>query len=158
MRVRPARPDDMARVAEMARALAAHLQDPDPGDGRAALIGNVFGPDRWCECLVAEADGMLVGFLLACRRFEASMGQRSLWISDLYVAPEARGKGAGRAMLVAVARRAVELRCAHLSWDVWHENAGALVFYARIGGQIDDEIVPMVISPEQLMAATALDR
>ncbi len=155
MRVRPARPDDMASVAEMARALAVHLQDPDPGDGRAALIGNVFGPDRWCECLVAEADGVLVGFLLACRRYEASMGQRSLWISDLYVVPGARGTGAGRALLRAIAERAIDLRCAHLCWDVWQENAGALAFYARIGGRIDKEIVPMVMSPEQFMAAAS---
>jgi GNAT superfamily N-acetyltransferase len=153
MRVRSAEPDDMAAVAQMARALAAHVRDPDPGEGTDALTQNCFGPDRWCECLVVEAADTLLGFALACRRFEAGTGHRSLWISDLYVSPEARRIGAGRALLRALAERAREQGCIRLGWDVWRENDVARAFYARVGAHIDDEIVVMVAPLDGLMAA-----
>ena len=106
MRVRPAQPEDMAAVSEMARALAAHVEDAYPGDGADALIRSGFGAERWFECLVAETnDEKLVGFALACRRYEAHMGRRSLWIGDLYVCPKAR-----RARRTSVAVRACRAR------------------------------------------------
>src|SRR6202011_5955044 len=106
VRVRRARRGDMAAVARMARELAAAVRDPDPGDGAAGLIRAGFGRDRWFECHVVESDGAVVGFALACRRFEAHTGERRLWIGDLYISPAARRTGAARMLLAALHRRA----------------------------------------------------
>ena len=153
MRVRPAQPDDMAAVAQMARALAAHVRDPDPGDGTAALIRDGFGLERWFECLVVEANDKLIGFTLVCRRFEAHTGQRRLWIGDLYVSPEARRVGAARAILLALAQRAHELGCTHLCWDLWRENEVAQAFYTKVGAHVDGDITTMVLPLQRLITA-----
>ncbi|MBW0003842.1 MAG: GNAT family N-acetyltransferase [Hyphomicrobiales bacterium] len=152
MRVRAAQPEDMEAVSAMARALAAHLEDPDPGGDADALIRSGFGSERWFECLVAETDDALVGFALACRRYEAHMGRRSLWIGDLYVSPNARRTGAARALLLALADRAQLLGCTHITWELWRKNELARAFYAELGAREDDEVAPMAMAIGDLTA------
>ena len=152
MRVRPAQPEDMAGVSEMARALAAHVEDADPGDGADALIRSGFGAERWFECLVAETnDEKLVGFALACRRYEAHMGRRSLWIGDLYVCPTARRARVARALLSGLAEHARGLGCTHITWELWRRNDVAQAFYAALGAHADDEVAPMSLPVETLV-------
>ena len=152
MRVRSANPEDMEAVSAMARALAAHLEDSDPGDGTDALVRSGFGHEPWFECLVAETnDEKLVGFALACRRYEAHMGRRSLWMGDLYVSPNARRTGAARALLLALAERARVLGCTHITWELWRRNEVAKAFYAELGAQAEDEVAPMSLPVETLV-------
>jgi GNAT superfamily N-acetyltransferase len=156
MRVRPAKPEDMSAVSEMARALAAHVKDPDPRNGTDALIRSGFGAERWFECLVAETDAEnLVGFALACRRYEAHMGRRSLWIGDLYVSPNARRAGAAQALILSLAERAEALGCAHITFELWRRNEVAQAFYADLGAQADDEVASMSLPVEALVTRLA---
>ncbi|MBV8427511.1 MAG: GNAT family N-acetyltransferase [Hyphomicrobiales bacterium] len=153
MRVRPAHPKDMGAVSAMARALADHVDDPDPGDGADALIRSGFGAERWFECLVVETEGdKLVGFALACRRYEAHRGRRSLWIGDLYVSSSARRTGAGRAMLLALAGHAEALGCTHITFELWRKNELARAFYAELGAREDAEVAPMAMAIGDLTA------
>jgi hypothetical protein len=83
--VRFATPEDSEAILAMARELAAAVKDPPPSIDVARFIGAAFGPDRWCDCFVAERDRALVGYAVVCRGFEAHTGERRLWLADLFV-------------------------------------------------------------------------
>jgi ribosomal protein S18 acetylase RimI-like enzyme len=105
------------------------------------------------ECLVAEYDGEIVGFVLFCRHFEAHTGQRSLWIADLAVAEERQKAGIGRALLRAVESRAAILGANAVSFEVWKQNKQALAFYNRLGATFLDDRYLMLMA-EQSPART----
>jgi GNAT superfamily N-acetyltransferase len=109
--IRPMVRGDAAAVAEMARELAAALDDPEPALDPNDLVHDGIGPERWFECLVAEVGGGLIGYAMVCRGYEAHMAKRRLWLSDLYVRTDARRTGAGRALMLAVARLATAQGC-----------------------------------------------
>lgn len=137
--VRPARVADAGEIAALARALALHVADPDPGDAPGPLLESLFSPDPWGECLVADLAGAVVGFVVFCRRFEAHTGLRSLWIADLAVNANRRGHGIGAALLAAVRQRGRTLGAAAISLEVWTQNHGALRFYRSAGATILDD-------------------
>ena len=99
----------------------------------------MFSPDPWCECLVAVRAGVIVGFVLFGRRFEAHTGLKSLWIADLAVSTSLRGQGIGDALLNAVRRRAEELGANSITLEDRKENHGALCFYDRAGAMVLDD-------------------
>ena len=116
-RVRPARPADLARIWEMVNALARYerLERLVTGSSES-LGGHLFGPQPLLECLVLESDGALSGYALFFPTYSSFRTRPLMWLEDLYVDPERRGAGAGRALLEAVARRALERGCARLDW------------------------------------------
>lgn len=134
--VRRAHSVDAAAISSLARALALHVCDPDPGEDWSSLVAPCFSDDAWCECLVAEVDGEVVGYASYSRRYDPHARERSLWLSDLVVAPGCRGLGAGHALVRAVSARATELGAGSVSFEVWNENASALRFYDRIGAEV----------------------
>ena len=105
--IRPMARGDAAAVAEMARELAAVLDDHEPALDPNDLVRDGIGPERWFDCLVAEVGGRLIGYAMVCRGYEAHMAKRRLWLSDLYVRTDARKTGAGCALMRAVARLAM---------------------------------------------------
>ena len=107
--IRPMRRGDAAKVIDMAYELAAAVGEGKPKVAESDLVKDGPGPERWFDCLVAEAKGELVGYALVCKRFEAHTGGKRLWLSDLYVQPIARRNGTGRALMMAVARHALQL-------------------------------------------------
>jgi GNAT superfamily N-acetyltransferase len=131
--IRPMATEDAAAVAQMARELAAALSDPEPALDAQKLVRDGTGPGRWFDCLVAVVDGRAVGYAMCCRGYEAHIGKRRLWLSDLYVRADARKRGAGRALMAAVARLAVAQNCDALCWDLWRENAAGRAFYQSLG-------------------------
>ena len=133
MQVRDARAGDMPAVAELSRALAAHVLDPDPGRGVAQLLRCGFGPDRWFECLVAVIQGRVVGFVTYGRIFEAHTRARRLWLGDLYVDPGARRQGVGGALVAAVRIRATVLGCTRIDLELARGNKAGRSFYRKLG-------------------------
>jgi GNAT superfamily N-acetyltransferase len=131
--VRPMAEADAAAVAEMARELAAALDDPEPVLDARDLVRDGSGPERWFDCLVAILDGNAIGYALVCRGYEAHMGRRRLWLSDLYVRAHARRTGAGRALMFAIARLAVAQGCEAVYWDLWRLNRVGKAFYESLG-------------------------
>lgn len=131
--IRPMAAGDTAAVAEMARELAAALDDPKPVLYPNVLMRDGTGPERWFDCLVATVDGNLIGYAMVCRGYEAHMGKRRLWLSDLYVRPHARRTGAGRALMLAIARLAVAQGCEAVYWDLWRLNRVGKSFYESLG-------------------------
>ncbi len=134
--VRPARPGEEARIVEMVRALARyekleHQMVADAADFRAALFGD--HPRVFCD--VAVREGRLVGFALWFYNFSTFLGRHGIWLEDLYVEPEARGAGIGKALMAALAKRCVEEKLGRLEWWVLDWNAPAIEVYRAIGAE-----------------------
>jgi len=149
MVIREAGTNDYPRVMELARALARHVEDPDPGDLADEIRATACGSLLWLECLVAEVDGGIVGFVSFCRRFEMHLMRRSLWIGDLFTVEDARSQGIGRALLAAVASRGLALGCDSIVLELWRRNSVALAFYERLGARRTDDCVLLSLEPQR---------
>jgi len=133
-------PDDAVIVLDMARALAAAVNDPQPQLTADELL--LDASERWFDCFVAELRDEPVGYALLCRSYEAHTGRRRLWLADLYVRPSARRVGTGRALLVAAACHALALRCDALYWELWRPNVAGAQFFKAMGAE---EVVDLAI-------------
>jgi GNAT superfamily N-acetyltransferase len=151
--IRPMVRGDAAAVAEMARELAAALDDPEPALDPNDLVHDGIGPERWFECLVAEVGGGLIGYAMVCRGYEAHMAKRRLWLSDLYVRTDARRTGAGRALMLAVARLATAQGCEAVYWDLWRLNRVGKAFYESLGAVEDGDLAIWRVVSSRLAAA-----
>lgn len=152
VRVRRARRTDVPAVVEMARALADELGNKKPAISAAKLTRNAFGAKRWCSCLVAALGGAPVGYAIYCPTFEGHIGNRQIYLSDLFVRPEARGSGAGRALMNAVARAALENDCVAVTWELWDQNALGRDFYEHLGAWVAEDVNPMRLDSTALEA------
>jgi len=151
--IRPMAAADAAAVAEMARELAAALEDPEPALDPNDLIRDGTGSERWFDCLVAVVDGNVIGYAMVCRGYEAHMAKRRLWLSDHYVRTKARRSGAGRALMTAVARLAIAHGCEAVYWDLWRLNRLGKAFYESLGAVEIGELAIWHAGSWQLAAA-----
>jgi GNAT superfamily N-acetyltransferase len=159
VRIRQAVPADIGTIHGFILALAdyEHLRhqvrcDPD------VLAGHLFGPRPMAEVLIAERDGGgPIGFTLFFHNFSTFEGRPGLYVEDLFVVPEARGFGAGRALLRRVAQLALERGCARVEWAVLDWNAPSIAFYRSIGARGMDEWTIQRLDGEALaqLAGTA---
>jgi GNAT superfamily N-acetyltransferase len=99
----------------------------------------LFGPRPFAESLIAEDDGRPVGFALFFHNFSTFLAQPGIYLEDLFVEPEHRGKGVGRMLLARLAQIAVERDCGRLEWAVLDWNKDAIGFYERLGAKPNDE-------------------
>jgi GNAT superfamily N-acetyltransferase len=97
------------------------------------LAEQLFGARPGAEVVFADVAGEPVGFALFFHNFSTFLGRRGLYLEDLYVRPEARGRGIGRALLAELASIAIERGCGRLEWWVLDWNEPALGFYRRLG-------------------------
>jgi GNAT superfamily N-acetyltransferase len=148
--VRFAVPEDSEAIVVMARELAAAVEDPPPQIDVAKFRSVAFGPERWCDCLVAERGSALVGYAVVCRGFEAHTGERRLWLADLFVSSAARMGGAGRALIGAVASHALAQGCAALCWDLWRPNTVGRAFYDALGAEEAGDIAQFRLGRQRL--------
>jgi GNAT superfamily N-acetyltransferase len=103
------------------------------------LRQSLFGERRVAEVLIAEKRGEPLGFALFFHNFSTFVGRPGIYLEDLYVRPAARGSGIGKALLVLLARIAVERGCGRLEWAVLDWNEPAIGFYRRLGATAMDE-------------------
>ena len=137
--IRPAAPADAALILTFIRHLAEYEREPHAVVmTENQLLRDGFGRDRYFECLIAESDGQPAGFALFFPIFSTWKG-RSIHLEDLFVLPEFRKQGIGKALLRRVAALAVERGCARLQWDVLEWNKLALDFYRSLGAVTLDE-------------------
>ena len=138
--IRPATPADVPMIAKLIRDLAeyerlAHAVVLNEDDLRAHL----FGPRVYAEVLMAEDAGAVVGFALFFHNYSTFGGRPGIYLEDLFVIPESRGKGHGKALLVALAKLAVERGCSHVQWSVLNWNEPSIQFYKSLGAKPMDE-------------------
>jgi GNAT superfamily N-acetyltransferase len=149
--IRPARPDDGAAMVRLVNGLAAFEKLPGPDDAAALrLVADAFGPSPPFEVLVAEVDGQVRGHALFFFGYSTFRAARVLWLEDLFVDPEVRGRGIGRALMLATARTAVARGCCRFEWSVldWNENAQR--FYKSLGATILGEWLVCRVDGEAL--------
>lgn len=155
--VRLAGRDDLALIVRFIRELAeyerlAHAVRLDV----AELEQFLFGERPFAETLIAEIEGRPVGFALFFHNFSTFEGRPGIYLEDLYVEPEARGAGAGRALLERLAQVAMERRCARLEWSVLDWNQPSIEFYKRLGAVPMDDWTVYRLSGEALRALAKL--
>lgn len=131
--VRPATIEDTPALALLVAALRAHQKDPIGHLNEAALRRDGFGDEREFDILVAERDRRPVGYALFIECYEPAFAARGLYLADLYVRPEARRSGAGRALVKAVAEEANRRERSYVWWTSLPANADAHAFYGAIG-------------------------
>ncbi len=156
LRFRDAVAGDEALVAIFVRGLAeyenlAHEAVATEADFRRAL----FGPIPRCHALFAEVDGQAVGFAVWFYNFSTFTGRPGLYVEDIFVIPDHRGRGIGRAIFRELARRAIAEGCGRMEWWVLNWNESAISFYRSLGAQPMDEWTTQRLTGEALAAVAA---
>jgi GNAT superfamily N-acetyltransferase len=103
------------------------------------LLTSLFGERPFAEVVIAEWDGEPAGFALFFHNYSTFLARPGIYLEDLYVRPEHRGHGIGRALLRHLAQLAVERRCGRLEWSVLDWNEDAIGFYKKLGARPQDE-------------------
>ena len=141
-RVRPARREDVAPLWGLVREFADYNEERHLVTGTAERLAEKLFSGGWpvFECLVAEADGTLVGFATMLGAYSIFRTQPTLWLEDLFVTGSARGVGVGKSLIAAVARVASERGCWRMGWSVSDWNTPSIAFYegldaTRHGGE-----------------------
>ena len=138
--IRPATAADLPLIASLIRDLADYEKLAHEVRFDEAVLGErLFGARPYAEVLIGEVDGVAQGFALFFHNFSTFEGKPGVYLEDLYVRPEARGAGLGKALLARLARLAVERDCARLEWSVLDWNEPAIGFYKALGARLMDD-------------------
>ncbi|HAF40298.1 MAG TPA: N-acetyltransferase [Sphingobium sp.] len=154
--IRDAVADDIDVIQDFIRALADYerLSHEVKAD-RETLARYLFGPRPMAEVLITEHQGAPVGFALFFHNFSTFEGRPGLYLEDLFVLPQARGLGAGKALLARLAQLAIERDCARLEWSVLDWNEPAIAVYRAIGARPMDEWTVQRLDGNALKALAA---
>jgi GNAT superfamily N-acetyltransferase len=138
--IRAARYEDAEVLVNLVRELAVYEKLEQRVRGTADdFRRHLFGPQPVAEAALAEVGSEPAGFALWFATFSTFRGQPGLYLEDIFVRPSHRGRGIGKALLAAVARRAIERGCGWMGWSVLDWNAPAIAFYHSIGARPMDE-------------------
>lgn len=134
--IRPALPVDAPLLLSLIRGLAEYEKlAHEVVATEAQLAAELAAPQPVVHALIAERAGRAVGFALYFFSFSTFLARQGLYLEDLYVLPEERGGGVGRALLVELARRAAERGCGRMEWSVLDWNSDAQRFYRSLGAR-----------------------
>jgi GNAT superfamily N-acetyltransferase len=135
--IRPAAPEDAPLVLRFIRDLAEYEKlAHEVVLGEAEVREVLFGPAPRAFCDIAEWDGEPAGFCVWFYNLSTFWGRHGIYLEDLFVRPEHRGRGVGRALLAGLARRCVEQGLPRLDWAVLDWNVDAIRFYEGLGAQV----------------------
>lgn len=138
--LRPATRADIPLILDLIHGLAEYEREPDAVEATEELLGQqLFGERPGAEVVIAEVDGLGAGFALFFHNFSTWRGRRGLYLEDLFVRPQFRGLGLGRALMIHLAKLAVQRDCARFEWSVLDWNTPAIDFYRSLGAVGMDE-------------------
>jgi GNAT superfamily N-acetyltransferase len=151
--VRAAERADAPLIVQFIKELATYEREPEAAKaGVANIEAALFCSAPKVFGLIAEAGGAPVGFAVYFFNFSTWTGRHGVYLEDLYVREDARGKGAGAALLAMLARIAIDKGCARLEWAVLDWNAPAIAFYESLGAQAMNEWTVYRMTGEKLAA------
>ena len=155
-KIRPATRADIPQILAYIRALAAYERAPEAVTATdEGLERDGFGPNPFYFCLMAEHNGKPAGFALYFYNYSTWLGRPGIYVEDLFVEPELRSLGIGKALLERVAAIAVEKGCQRLEWAVLDWNTPAIEFYRGMGAEFMDEWRNVRVSGEALKKLAA---
>jgi len=140
LRIRAATVEDAGLILRFIRELAIYEKaEASVQTDEAGIASSLFGADATARALVCEADGEPVGYAVYFYNYSTWLGRKGIYLEDLYVSPEKRGLGAGKALLQHLARQAVAEGCGRFEWSVLDWNTPAIEFYTAAGARAQDE-------------------
>ncbi len=131
-----ATPEDIPVLLDFVHQLAAYEKEPDAVEATQADIHQgLFGPDATAHGLICRLEGVAIGFAIYFYNFSTWTGKRGLYLEDLFVNPDHRGLGAGKALLSRLARIALDNDCRRFEWSVLDWNKPSIQFYEALGAR-----------------------
>jgi GNAT superfamily N-acetyltransferase len=157
LNLRTATPADVPQILRFIRDLAEYEREPDAVHATEAdLLRDGFGEAKRFDCIIAELiEGNTTtpaGFALYFYNYSTWRGHAGIYLEDLYVSPEHRGKGIGKALLTRVAAIAVAEGCPRFEWSVLDWNTPSIDFYHQLGAVMKSEWKGMQVSGDALVA------
>jgi len=144
---------DVAVILEFIRELARFEKlEHEVVASEESLRESLFGARKYAEVLFVEDDGERVGFALFFHNYSTFLGMPGLYLEDLYVRPDKRGRGYGKMLLAHLAKLALERGCGRLEWWVLDWNRTAIDFYRSIGAEPMSDWTVHRLSGEALRA------
>jgi GNAT superfamily N-acetyltransferase len=151
MAIRAATAADVPQILAFIRALAEFERAPGAVTAtEEGLLRDGFGPSPFYYCLIAEHDGRPAGFAFYFFNYSTWVGRPGIYLEDLFVHPQFRSLGIGKALLQRVAAIALEKGCQRMKWEVLDWNTPAIDFYRAMGAEFLDEWRNVRLSGEAL--------
>lgn len=149
--IRPAVAEDVPQILSFIRALAEYEREPEAVTATESdLLRDGFGPNPYYWCLIAEHNGAPAGFALCFYSYSTWLGKPGVYLEDLFVLPEFRGLGIGKALLQRAAAVALDKDFPRLGWEVLDWNTPAVEFYRAMGAEFLDTWRNVRVSGEAL--------
>jgi GNAT superfamily N-acetyltransferase len=159
LNLRPATARDVPAILQLVRALAAYERAPDAVVATEQdFLRHGFGAAPRFSVLLAEQDGEVAGFALWFFTFSTWLGKPGLYLEDLFVRPELRRRGIGKALMLELARTAVREGCGRFEWSVLDWNQPAIDFYRSLGARLMEEWVVCRVEGDALRALAESER
>ncbi|MEZ2218853.1 N-acetyltransferase family protein [Rhizobium sp. RCC_161_2] len=153
IKIRPAQLSDSALILRFIRELAEYEKAAHEVEATTASIEqSLFGPQSVTRAVICEVDGEPVGFAVWFYTYSTWLARNGLYLEDLYVTPQKRGSGAGKALLKYLAKLAVEKGCGRFEWSVLDWNEPAIRVYRSIGAEPQDEWIRYRLAGDALTA------
>ena len=151
LQIRAAQSEDVGTILKLIRGLAEYEHEPHAVEATEQdLLRDGFGDHPRFHCALAEWNGEPVGFALYFYNYSTWKGRHGIFLDDLFVYPEHRGKGIGKALLLHVARIAAAQHCGRYEWLVLDWNTPAIEFYESLGGKRMKQWLPVRVEGEAL--------
>ncbi len=151
--IRPGTREDIPLILWFIRALASYERlEGEVVTSADQLEQNLFGEKTYAETLIAEWDGVPAGFALYFYNFSTFLGKPGIYLEDLFVKPDYRGYGIGKALLHMLAKMTVDQDCGRLDWAVLDWNDTAIRFYKKMGAEAQHEWTGFRLSGDLLKA------
>lgn len=155
--IRFGQPDDVPTIYRLIKGLAEYERLSHEMVGTEDLLReHLFGERPYVEVLIAEAGGRAVGFALFFHNYSTFLTRPGIYLEDLFVLPDERGRGHGKALLTALGRVAVERNCGRLEWSVLNWNEPSIQFYRALGAVAMDEWTVNRVTGEALERLASL--
>jgi GNAT superfamily N-acetyltransferase len=137
LKIRPAEERDIDAIFDLIRGLAAYEKLSDRVTGNTELLrSHLFGDRPYAEAIIAELENQSIGFALFFHNYSTFLTKPGLYLEDVFVRPEYRRQGVGKALLSTVAKIAVDRGCERLEWSVLEWNQNAIEFYQSRGATV----------------------
>jgi len=152
LHIRAAQPEDVGTILELIRGLAEYEHEPQAAQATEEdLLRDGFGSVPRFHCVIADWDGTPAGFALYFYNYSTWKGRAGIFLEDIFVWPQYRRNGIGKALLLHLARIAVAEHCGRYEWMVLDWNTPAIEFYEALGAKQMKEWLPMRVEGGALL-------